>query len=469
MTEMAPRARLAWRPPQSSGLAQAAPGLVALVAFFFLAAASTLMLQRVWPFVNWYYITAWYPTIVMLDCAVAVRSGRFFLLSRPAFAISLFAWSAVLWFFFELMNFRIQNWYYVFLPPDRPIRWAGTTLAFMTVLPAIFLAEHWLAGRKGGRGTFGTLRWPTFEVTPRLLRHVFLTGVAFVAATLLWPRVFFPLVWGGLTLLLEPWNYRRDPGRSLLGDLADGRPARILRLLLGGVAIGFLWELFNIEARSKWIYTVPGFENFKLFEMPLLGFFGFPVFALDCFVIYQSLVIAGVAVSPSAVRGAAFKLRPARVIPAVLAAVVFCLAALLGMDHWNTDSLRPRLSGLWVMDAQEIRQLARTPYGDVFVLAAASPREVAEAAGASHATARTWVDAARLATFRGIGNENGRLLWEAGVTSVADLAAADPESLSAQLRKMASQSRVAATPKVRVWVRAARSAISEAGFSLGAS
>ncbi len=110
----------------------------------------------------------------MLDAAAAARTGRYYLLARPRFALSLLGWSAVLWFFFELVNFRVANWYYVFLPPQRSLRWLGTTIAFATVLPAIFLAERWLAAR----GTFEGLRWPRLNVSRSLLAGVFVAGVA---------------------------------------------------------------------------------------------------------------------------------------------------------------------------------------------------------------------------------------------------------------------------------------------------
>ena len=430
------------------------PVWIAVPALAFLVAASVLMLFEVPPFVNWYYLSAWYPTIILLDCVIALRTGQYFLISRPRFALSLLGWSAVLWFFFELMNFRLANWYYVNLPPDRALRWLGTTLSFMTVLPAIFLAERYLANR----AAFERLRWPTFEVTPRTLRRVFLTGVAFAVLTLVWPRYFFPMVWGALTLLLEPWNYRLDPKRSLLGDLSQGRPGRMLRLLAGGLAIGFIWEMYNIESRSKWIYTVPGFENFKLFEMPLLGFLGFPIFALDCYVIYQSLVLARVAVQ--AERAAEIREsgpRPWRTAVAAAVAFAFCVGALVGMDRWNTDSLRPKLEDLWVAEPVATQELAGR-YADLFELAGAAPEDVALVVDAPVNQARAWVEAAQLVTLRGIGVENGRLLWDAGVTSVADLAAADPDDLAELLRDMTERPRAATPPKVRVWVRAARRA-----------
>ncbi len=429
-----------------------APWLIAFPAAAFLALAVVMMLRGVAPFANWFYISAWYPTILLLDAAIAARSGSYYLLSRPRFAASLFAWSAVLWFFFELVNFRVTNWYYVNLPPDLPIRWLGTTISFMTVLPVLFLAERLLAAR----GTYDRVRWPGFQVSQRLLLGVFAAGVVFAALSMVWPRYFFPLIWGALTLLLEPLNYRHDPGRSLIGDLAAGRPARLLRYLSGGLAIGFIWELYNIESRSKWIYTVPGLEDFKLFEMPLLGFGGFPVFAVDCFVFYQTLVLAGVAVPEEGGAGRGSQVRRAlrRALTAA-AAVLFCVLVLLGMDRWNTDSVRPTLDSLWVLQPDERDRLAVTEYGDVFRLARALAGDVAATVGVSESEAAEWVDAARLATLRGIGAVNGRLLWEAGIRSVPELAAADPGDLGQRLRRRSERPRAATQPKVRVWVRAA--------------
>src|SRR3989441_8213110 len=58
-------------------------------------------------------------------------------------------WSAVIWFLFEALNFRLQDWYYVFLPDRRVERWLGITLSLATVVPAVVLPAR-LLGELGG-------------------------------------------------------------------------------------------------------------------------------------------------------------------------------------------------------------------------------------------------------------------------------------------------------------------------------
>ena len=39
--------------------------------------------------------------------------------------------------------------------------------------------------------------------------------------------------------------------------------------------------------RPNWVYTLPVLNFAKVFEMPLLGYLGFPPFALECAVMYN--------------------------------------------------------------------------------------------------------------------------------------------------------------------------------------
>ncbi|MGH7550723.1 MAG: DUF4332 domain-containing protein [Gemmatimonadota bacterium] len=406
------------------------------------------MLAGVEPFATWYYPFAWYSTLLVVDAAVARRGGRFFFLDRPAFLVSLLAWSVPFWLLFELVNFRVQNWYYVFVPDGAIARWMGIALSYATVLPAILGAERLLAVHGIARGS----RIDPLRLTPRLLCAIQATGVAGALLALAWPRFFFPLVWGSFTLIVDPWVYRRAPERSLLGDLERGRPGRILRLLLGGLAIGFVWELYNLEARGKWIYTVPGLEDLKLFEMPLLGFLGFPVFALDGFAAWQALVLAGVAVPKKG------RMRPAPAISraAVFGAAIAFSALVVGaMGRATVSSTTPRLAGIAGVPAEALES---TDW-DIYRLARASPRPVADAGGATSETASRWIETARLAVLRGIGTENAERLRLAGVASVSDLAAADPAELS---RRLEREGDPVPPARVRVWVDAAKDAVADA-------
>ena len=97
-----------------------------------------------------------------------------------------------------------------------------------------------------------------------------------------------PLVWMGFALLLEPLNARA--GRpSWLADLARGDASRLLTLLVAGGVCGVLWEFWNYWATTRWTYTVPYLGHLKVFEMPVLGYLGFPPFALECYAMYHWL------------------------------------------------------------------------------------------------------------------------------------------------------------------------------------
>ena len=102
-------------------------------------------------------------------------------------------------------------------------------------------------------------------------------------------------VWLGFIFLLDPINASRG-AESLWVDLRHRRSDRIINLAGSGVLCGVLWEFWNFWARAKWHYAVPIMERWKIFEMPVPGYFGFPAFALECFTMYvfvRSLVMRG--------------------------------------------------------------------------------------------------------------------------------------------------------------------------------
>ena len=91
-------------------------------------------------------------------------------------------------------------------------------------------------------------------------------------------------------LLLDPINAMWG-GKSLIQEWRQKNWNRTLQILLAGFICGGLWEFWNFWAGAKWVYSVPLpdflLRNLKIFEMPILGFIGFPPFALECFVMVE--------------------------------------------------------------------------------------------------------------------------------------------------------------------------------------
>src|SRR5207253_107299 len=106
------------------------------------------------------------------------------LLAQPRALIAMLWWSAVIWFLFEAINIRLQDWYYVFLPANPVERWAGITLSLATVVPAVLLPERVL----DRLGVWRQLQWRPIAVGPKELRGASRLGWAALAATLAFPR-----------------------------------------------------------------------------------------------------------------------------------------------------------------------------------------------------------------------------------------------------------------------------------------
>lgn len=422
-----------------------------------LGIATVLMLLRIEPIATWYYALAWYPTIVIADAWAHRRDPRTpMFLDRPLVLAALLAWSAVIWFSFELWNLRLQNWYYVNVPDQRALRWIGTVVAFATVLPGIFAITRLL-------GTYGIgerVRTRPFALSDRVLVGLLIAGGVSAALVLLWPRYWFPLVWGATFFLIAPLNYRWG-GRSLLREVAAGRWGLVIRLLLAGAICGILWEMFNIQARTKWIYTVPGLTDWKLFEMPILGFLGFPPFALECYEMYRALVNLRVAPEWESIPPSERGRGPASVLVRAgvgAGAIVIVVAALPLIDRYTIDSFTPRPKDLPAVDAELAEKLAARGIQDVVRMpkVLASP-VVTEELGIDPAHRERLQGQVDLALLRGIGAPNAGRLAAVGIDDPAELALTDGVALASWL-KAADPGYRPHPERLQVWVRAARQA-----------
>jgi len=264
--------------------------------------------------------------------------------ARPNRFVIAWLTSIPVWCFFDWVNFYYMDaWRYHGLPLTFSDRLVGYFIAFAAISPGMFMAAHW----------FSTI-WPRAEMgamnrrTSRLVWWLVLgppgaiavwlllllpgepapwsepTGVVATALILLLPGIlaavwkrcpYFtsaaiglgwvtwtflaasPLsnmtLWVGLIYLLDPINHHLG-GPSLVADWRAGRVMRTLSLFAGGALCGLLWEFWNYWALAKWTYHLPflgRFEQYRYFEMPLLGFLGFLPFAAECWVMLNTILL----------------------------------------------------------------------------------------------------------------------------------------------------------------------------------
>lgn len=257
-------------------------GFHGILGFIVLICSEFLMFKRIEPFPTWFYPFAWWSYILIIDSIIYRIKGNSLIINRTKEFFLLMPWSIAIWLIFELANLSIKNWYYINIPDVLWIRWIGYSLAYSTVLPGIFETTELLESLN----IYKNASIKRIAITPRWYFIFYIIGTIFLIAPLVFPTYCFSLIWGSFFFLLEPINHRFR-GRSLLRDWERGSPRKFYLFLTAGFICGGLWEFWNYWAITKWIYTVPVFNELKLFEMPLLGFLGFPPFAVECYVIYN--------------------------------------------------------------------------------------------------------------------------------------------------------------------------------------
>src|SRR6266700_3515525 len=65
--------------------------------------------------------------------------------------------------------------------------------------------------------------------------------------------------------------------------LTDGRYLLPVSVMSATLFTGLWWELWNFYSMPKWIYHIPYVGFWKIFEMPVLGYFGYPFFGIIVF------------------------------------------------------------------------------------------------------------------------------------------------------------------------------------------
>jgi len=423
-----------------------------------LIVSEILLFQKVDPFSSWFYCFAWWSYILILDAVIYYLKANSLIINRTKEFFLLIPWSIFIWLIFEAANLSLENWYYIYLPHSMVERWLGYGVAYATVLPAIFETTELLETLR----VFKNASTKRIIFSPTGLQILIAIGTFCLITSLVIPQYFFSLIWLGFTFLLEPFLYRFG-GRSLLRDLEDGKPRKIYLLLIAGLVCGFLWEFWNYWARSKWIYTVPFFEELKGFEMPFLGFLGFPPFAVQAYVMYNfvSLFRYG--------RGweeAHYRLHPQRRTTLVRKALTtlligsFCVLVFKSIDSKTVDSFYPRIKDAYWIEFKyrnELPKIGISSFEDLIqkTRGRREKEELALRLSIPKEKLISWIERAKLAELKGIGVENLRSLEAVGIHSILSLASENPDSLYIKMERILGPS----TPKkakLKIWIREAR-------------
>ncbi len=430
-----------------------------VIGLLFLILSEFLHLKKIEPFYSWFYCFAWWSYILFIDAIIYRLKSNSLLINRRKEFFLMIPWSVFIWLIFEAANLSLENWYYINLPNSTVERWLGYAIAYGTVLPGIFETMELLETL----GLFKTSSIKKKFISQGGQQVLVALGTLFLISSVLIPHYFFPLVWVGFIFLLEPFNYCYG-ARSLLRDIEEGNPRKIYLLLCAGLVCGFLWEFWNFWARSRWVYTIPFFEKTKGFEMPLLGFFGFPPFAVQVYVMYNliSLFRFGRGWEEST-----YQLNPkkkARPLTAVLTSILIIAFSILifkTIDLKTVNSYYPRLQDAYWIEPEYQKQLPRVGITTLDDLISKTKEkkerdELALRLLIPKEKLIQWVEKAQLVNVMGLGVENLRLLEGMNIHSISALAEQDSEKLYEKMTRIFTGKTTPRKGKIRIWVREAQ-------------
>jgi hypothetical protein len=236
---------------------------------------------------HWGFFFLWTGYSLFVDGLVYLRTGTSLMTRSVQRYIGLFLVSAPAWWLFEVLNWRLNNWYYDGKEYFTDFQYGLlATIAFSTVIPAVFGTAELAASVKVFQKP---IHGPVIKPDRKTTVGFFCAGWVMLVLMLIWPKFFFPFIWLSVYFILEPlniWTGNRTLARWT--QKGDWRP---VLALWGGVLItGFFWEFWNYWSYPKWIYEVPYVSFWHVFEMPLLGYGGYLPFALELYALYHFVV-----------------------------------------------------------------------------------------------------------------------------------------------------------------------------------
>lgn len=247
-------------------------------------------------FLNWAYVPLYWGFTFMLDGVVYKRTGgKSIFNNAPQELIGIGVSSVAGWLIFEYLNFFVlEYWYYPFgdlVPDDEFCTYA--IFASSALLPLCF---EWYSYfntfpkfvnkyKHGPKVTFGK----NLQIILLILAFAGLFLMSFIPTWLCFVIWLSPLII--LTVVLDMLGIWTP-----FTPIKKGNWTPVVFMALTYLLEGFLLEGQNyfsaIHENGKvitdypgyWVYNVPFVNDFHVFEMPVVGFYGYLPFGIYCLV-----------------------------------------------------------------------------------------------------------------------------------------------------------------------------------------
>ena len=243
------------------------------------------------------FVPLWWSFILILDGLVYKRNKGASIVSRKPKLMQLLAVvSCFSWFAFEYLNFFVlENWYY---PNNEVFSNFGNvfwfSLSYTTVLPAIVEWYLLLKTFRFFRNRYNN--GPKLSVSRVFLIIYYVLGLILAFGMGYYPYLLFWVLWVALVPMLSA-------AMALVGywtpftSIRNGDWSNVILIGLATLFNGFFWEFWNFGSEwfhddaptnpNYWKYSVPYLDKFHIFsEMPVLGYFGYLFFGLNCWIIW---------------------------------------------------------------------------------------------------------------------------------------------------------------------------------------
>ncbi len=237
------------------------------------------------PLQRFTFFPLWLGFIVAVSAQTWRRDGSCLMAREPGRFAALFATSAAFWWVFEWLNRFVRNWHYLGVADFGPIAYAANaSLCFSTVLPAVTVVRAWLGTLERGPSALAVgprVRWLSSR---RPAGSLSLTAAGALLLTGAFPEQFYPALWVA-PLALGVAASIHGGRAGFWSELGAGDWRGAASWSLAALICGGFWEMWNLPSAARWSYTIPYADRWHVFEMPFLGYLGYPAFGLECAIV----------------------------------------------------------------------------------------------------------------------------------------------------------------------------------------